>query len=174
MFDSFKTPDENLETIFARQKEEALNFVMDGANHPETIEGRIDQGILKLVEKLNSLPFLFTTKLGSCEGHAKDRGTNNIKYFPGYITFETNGSPLSNEFVDEVKMIASKFPEAFFERIDPSEYGGYKYISGAFRVNFDSKEKNGVVFPKEEALRFEAKGKEIIQELEDLTDKFSS
>jgi len=165
-FEIFEKNEESPETIFNREKTVSRDFI-------ENEESVLDQGIRPLVEKLNSLPFLYTSSTGSCEGHVrvtKEKG----KYWPGYIHFNIDDSEEGKRFVEELKAIIVKFPNASLgERTEPSEYGG-THFSGGFMVYFDKASKNGLVFPKSEAIQFESEGKTIIKEIETLVDKFIS
>lgn len=185
MFESFrkkKTP-ETPEQVFIREKEEASDFVLHGDERPETIEGRIDEGIRTAVEKLNALPFLHTTSIGSCEGHVR-MYTDKAKFYPGYIHFDIDGSDMGRKFVEELRAIVTKFPLASMsERKDSSDHSpGYTDLPSGIRLDLYDRDKNKKsedqyekmgIYPKDEALHFKTEGDRLIKEIEDLADKFA-
>ena len=136
-----------------------------------------------MVLKLNRLPFLFT-RIGSCEGHAvgrkdiikkyPDSPTKNLrlpdvgmaKYYPGYFHIKIDWSDASKDFLENLKSIISQFPDASIEEEFDTESG--------FNISLDGKDKNSQYFSEEEARSFEAKGKELIKEIETLVDQYIS
>lgn len=181
MFESLrkkKTP-ETPEQTFTRNKEKTLDFVLHGDSRPETVEGRIDKGIRTAVEKLNALPFLYTTSIGSCEGHARVY-EKTAKFYPGYIHFDIDGSEMSKRFVEELRTIVAEFPLASMsEREDyPPGYnlpGGFRldlYDQDKNKRNEDTYETRGI-YPKDEALHFKAESDRLIKEIENLADRFA-
>jgi len=172
----------NVEDLYFRgEKKKAQDFIDRSERGKEKKEAPIDEGIRSLVLKLNRLSFLFT-RIGSCEGHVVGRkdiikkypnsSIQNLrlpeegtaKYYPGYFHIKIDWSDASKDFLENLKLIIAQFPDSSIEVEFDTESG--------FNVSLDRQDKNDQYFSEEEARSFEAKGKELIKEIETLVDKY--
>ena len=161
---------ETMEEIFTRKKQEAREYI---ERDTEASDSEIDNGIRTLVFALNELPFLYTSSIGSCEGHMKS-GSELAKFWPGYVAVETDDSKEAAKFIEQTRKILSKYEGAHIEDNRDNE----RLVSSdpdlqlpmGFIIQFgDAKGGNQIRKTKEDALRLYTNGKKIAKELEDLT-----
>ncbi|MFA6158454.1 MAG: hypothetical protein WC763_02400 [Candidatus Paceibacterota bacterium] len=169
MFESFRSGQEerveSMEEVFAKNKEEASRFV---EAQIEADDREIDKGVFNLVVKLNQLPFLYTSSIGSCEGHLRLRpGATHGRFTAGYVHIQVDDSDEAMRFVDGIREIVARHPKSRMkdERDDP-KWGGigidFYAIDNSYHVNL----------PREEAIQAEVDGKEMISEMEALAEAF--
>lgn len=170
-------------SAFLEAKDQAKGVIENGKDQTGY---ELDEGIKPLIVKLNSLPFLAT--IGSCEGHLRStlRGeprkssaadikvssSGLVIYFPGNISMEVDGSGESIDFINDLRTIIARFPNATIE-------GGEKTGDGYYFINFDKDpenqqhKKHGVFhYSLAEAIERDQSGKLIIEEIEKLTDNY--
>jgi hypothetical protein len=175
MFESFRRK-ETKEESFARNKKEVIDFIKNDELSGSEIS--IDSNIKTLVEKLNKLPFLYTT--GSCEGHVctsdseiADHPNSNLKdlrlpptgfarYFSGFIHFKIDGSDSSLRFLEELKLIVDKFSNA-----------EYFFSDNNVMIEFDPRRKSiSASLKVDVAKQYQEESVKLIKEIENITDNF--
>ncbi|MBU0647067.1 hypothetical protein KKC67_00630 [Patescibacteria group bacterium] len=172
---------------FNTRKKEVLNFLYtkgkeeDLRKLSEFNKGEIDDGVRDIVNKLNELPFLYTTL--ACGGHKITRKSikypdafspreNEASYRSGGIHFETNKSTESQEFIKRLKKLVNQFEGATLYnrpfKTDQEEYQNLPY----FALGFGKTDKNNKNISISEAGDLEIEREEFKKEFKKLIKEF--